>query len=197
MKSILELSDLLSIYARPNQAHIKDFFYWFPICPSEKLSELCGFLIGDGHIQGAPHWRIDFTSNNLKTLTYVNFLFYDLFEVKGKVRGCTTNKYGTMNLGINCKPLARILFLCGVPIGAKVDTDFIIPKWVTENPTIFRAFIRAYFSCEACVDKTGKIMLEQWKTVEKLGVAKQFMLQIIVGLNRHFLFWPTSNVATK
>ena len=186
MKAILHLSDLLLIYARPNQAHINDFRYWFPIFPSKKLAELCGFLIGDGHIQGAPRWRIDFTSNNLETLDYVNSLFYDLFGVGGKVRLCKTNKYGTMNLGVNCKPLARTLFLCGVPKGAKVETNFLIPKWIVSNSQFFRSFIRSYFSCEACVDKTGKIMLEQWKTVKKLSGAKKFMTQIIVGLNKHF-----------
>lgn len=134
----------------------------------------------------SARWRIDFTSNNLDTLNYVNLLFFDLFGVKGKVRCCKSNKYGTMNLGINCKPLARALFLCGIPKGAKVEINFLIPDWIISNSFFFRSFIRAYFSCEACVDKTGKIMLEQWKIVKKLYVAKKFMLQIIKGLNKYF-----------
>ncbi|MFA5931130.1 MAG: hypothetical protein WC821_02350 [archaeon] len=186
MKPILKLNELLSFYKSPSQAPVKDFKNWFPLFPSEKLAELCGFLIGDGHIQPSPRWRIDFTSNNKVTLGYVNSLFFDLFEVSGKVRKCTTNKYNTCNLGVNCKPLARTLFLCGVPTGAKVKEKFLVPNWILENKLFFRAFVRAYFSSEAVVDSYGKIMLEQWKLKENLSSGKKFMSQIIFGLKKHF-----------
>ena len=40
---------------------------------------------------------------------------YNLFKVKEKVMNCKTNHYGTMNYGVNCKPLVRVLKLIGVP----------------------------------------------------------------------------------
>jgi len=186
MKPLLKLSELLAIYERPNQARVKDFASWFPLFPSEKLAELCGFLVGDGHIQPAPRWRIDFTSSNKAALSYVNSLFFNLFRVKGKVRACTTNSYGTCNLGVNCKPLARTLFLCGVPTGAKVEKAFKVPNWVMQNKKYFRSFVRAYFTCEACVDVQNKILLEQWKLVQNLDDGRKFLSQIIFGLNAHF-----------
>jgi len=145
MGSIVRRTDLIALYKSSSFAPLSSFQNWFPLYPSEKLAELCGFLIGDGHIQPSPRWRIDFTSKNPMALNYVNSLFFDLFGVKGKIRPCTTNKYNTFNLGVNCKPLARTLFLCGVPVGAKVENDFLIPSWVVGNKFFFRAFIRAIF----------------------------------------------------
>jgi len=186
MSPLLEVSDLLAIYVKPTQAPIKDFVKWFPLFPSEKLAELCGFLIGDGHVQGALRWRIDFTSNNFKTLDYVNSLFFDLFGVKGEVRKCTTNRYGTYNLGINCKPLARTLFLCGVPTGAKVEKQFLVPSWILIDKLFFRSFIRAYFSSEATVENRGRIWFEQWKLESNIFSGINFVNQIKEGLLLHF-----------
>ncbi len=186
MLPILNLFDLLNIYKKPAQAPVDVFAKWFPLFPSEKLAELCGFLIGDGHLQPAPRWRIDFTSNNFKTLNYVNSLFFKLFEVKGKIRKCSTNKYCTYNLGINCKPLTRTLFLCGVPTGAKVEGNFYIPTWVLADKFYFRSFLRAYFSSEGCVENERRISVNQWKLVDKLSAGKKFMSQIIFGLKKHF-----------
>ena len=73
-----------------------------------------------------------------------------------------------------------------MPSGAKVSHDFCVPNWILFNKKYFRSFVRGFFSCGACVDKTGKIMLEQWKIIEKIGVAKNFMQQVILGLNKHF-----------
>jgi len=185
MKSILIFEDLFVLYK--NCAKIPVFAKkWFPVYPSEKLAELAGFLIGDGHIQGSPRWRIDFTSKDFGALNYVNILFFDLFGIKGTSRKCTTNAYGTSNLGINCKPLARLLFLCGIPVGAKVEKDFSVPNWILFNKACFRAFIRAYFSCEASVGPDNRISLEHWKLMENTVSAQIFLSQIIFGLKEYF-----------
>jgi len=186
MDSVLELSELLNIYEKPSQAPVEDFAQWFPLYPSEKLAKLCGFLIGDGHMQPAPRWRIDFTSNNFENLNYVNSLFFDLFGVKGKIRKCSTNKYNTHNLGVNCKSLTRTLFLCGMPIGAKVECSFCVPNWILVDANYFRGFVRAYFSSEGCVENERRISVNQWKLVDTLPAGKKFMSQIIFGLKKHF-----------
>jgi len=186
MRPILTLKQLLDFYDSPKQAPVKAFSKWFPLLPSKKLAEIVGYLIGDGHLQGKPKWRMDFTSNNSKTLEYFDGLIFSLFKVRGKVRKCTTNKYNTYNLGINSKALARVLFLCGVPKGAKVSQDFLVPSWILSNKSYFRSFIRSYFSCEACVDKYGSIMFEQWKLLNNLESGKLFLGQIKKGLNEYF-----------
>ena len=186
MVPILQLSDLLLIYKKPSQAPIKSFENWFPLFPSEKLAELCGFLIGDGHMQPSPRWRIDFTSNNLENLDYVNSLFFDLFGVSGKIRKCSTNLHKTYNLGVNCKYLTRTLFLCGVPTGAKVEKPFLIPKWIFTNKLFFRSFIRAYFSSEATVEDCGRIWFEHWKLEKNILSGITFVNQIKKGLFFHF-----------
>ncbi|MCX6801467.1 MAG: hypothetical protein NTZ73_04745 [Candidatus Diapherotrites archaeon] len=89
-------------------------------------------------------------------------------------------------MGINSKPLARTLYLCGVPVGAKVSQDFLIPNWIIEEKIFFRAFIRAYFSCEANVEQTKSIMLEQWKLSENLQSGAKFMKQIVFLLDEYF-----------
>jgi hypothetical protein len=49
--------------------------------------------------------------------------YIKLFQVKGKVRLCTSNRFGkTYNYGVNNKMLSRIFYKLGVPSGCKVKT---------------------------------------------------------------------------
>jgi len=75
-----------------------------------------------------------------------------IFGIEGKARECTTNFYKTYNLGVNNKPLARILAQVGVPIGNKTNVKFLIPYWIIEDKNNFARSINRLFSCEGSVD---------------------------------------------
>ena len=131
-KIIVTYEDVISTYKirKNGEKALSAYMHWFPIKSSIKLAGIIADLMGDGHLQDHPHWRLDYTSNSMEELERFNQEVYSLFGVQGKIRDCTTNQYGTMNLGINPKQLGRVLKLAGVPTGAKVLQEFSIPKWI-------------------------------------------------------------------
>lgn len=160
----------------------------FPFLPSERLAGIFGDMISDGHLQGEPKWRLDFTSKEKTELKRFEKEFFSVFGVKGKIRLCTTNKFSvTYNYGINNKPIARILFLCGVPAGNKVLQSFSVPEWILENKIFFRRFIQRVLDCEGCVDTKGKyIELQMYKSEELLGDGFIFFKEIKKKLLKHY-----------
>ncbi|TAL46816.1 hypothetical protein EPN87_04320 [archaeon] len=152
--------------------------------------------MGDGHVQGWPKWRIDFTSKDLSELSRFNKEVQDMFGVSGKVRPCTTNRFGkTFNLGINCKLLARVLNIAGAPTGAKVLKEFSIPEWVVADKENFRSFMRSLFTCEGCVSLDGRnsfVEISMWKSVQLLPSEIEFFKQIKNNLKEHFSIETTN-----
>lgn len=192
MGIILRYKEVLKTYKtrghRLNQ--LRKYKKWFPVKASESLAGIVGDLISDGNLQGEEKWRIDFTSKSIKELNRFGKEVYKLFRIKGKIRKCTTNRFESYNYGINCSPLSRILFLCGVPTGAKVKKDFKIPGWILENKKFFRRFVQRMFSCEGSIlyepPKKLQIRIDVWKLESNLDSGLRFMEDIAKGLNKFF-----------
>ena len=72
---------------------LNKYDYLFPIKGSTKLAGIVADLIGDGHLQVHPKWRIDYTSKRLSELERFNTEIFLLFGYRGKIRKNTTNKY--------------------------------------------------------------------------------------------------------
>lgn len=120
---------------------------WFPVKETPELAGLVGDLTTDGHVQGDPKLRFDFTASDKEDIMLFEQRLDDLFGVTGKIRKNTTNPYSTSyNYGVNSKPLTRILIECGVPTGSKVKTKFGVPQWIREDPECFRAYIERAFT---------------------------------------------------
>lgn len=188
MVALLSFETFLSSYRRhPSVKKFKQMEPWFPICSSPILAGLIADLMGDGHLQAASRWQIFFTSNSkVELLRFENVLF-NLFNVKGKIHPCTTNKYGTMNYTVSCAPLARMLYQIGVPAGEKVSQKYEIPAWVLEDRECFRRFVQRYFDCEGSVSAVyGSINVKMYKTDFCLDSGFAFMVAIRNGLNRYF-----------
>jgi len=159
----------------------------FPIKPSSNLAGIVGDLMGDGHLQGKPYLRLDYTSKSKKELKRFEKIFFDVFKVKGKIRKCTTNKYGTFNYGVNCKPIARALYLFGVPTGAKVLKKFLIPKWILSNKVFFASFVRRLFDCEGTIDMKSKyIEIQMYKNTKIIEDGIDFFQEIKENLDKYF-----------
>jgi hypothetical protein len=172
-------------YTRHKKSLLK-YKHWFPIKSSPELAGIVADLMGDGHLQNGP-WRLDYTSNDVGELRRFNSIIFNSFGIKGKIRKCTTNKYGTMNLGINNTALALILDHIGVPSGAKVFKKFEIPKWILLHKTLFKRFIDRLFSCEGCVDLTSKaVEIKMHKSTENVADGIDFFDTIKIHLNQHF-----------
>jgi len=74
MGVILRYKDFLETYKTRGYRlnHLKKYKEFFPIKSSSILAGLVGDLISDGHLQGNPLWRMDFTSKNLEELNSFN-----------------------------------------------------------------------------------------------------------------------------
>ncbi len=188
MKNLINLQKVIGLYKSEVHAKkaLEQYHNRFPIKSSITLAGTIADLMGDGHLQGEPNWRMDYTSNSKKELNRFGKEMFKLFGVCGKIRNCNTNKYGTMNYGVNCKPLARILHFCGAPSGAKVLKTFDIPTWITENKEYFKKFISRLFSCEATVDKAGYIEIQMHKSTDLIARGFTFFYQIKNNLEKHF-----------
>ena len=157
---------------------------WFPIKASPELAGIVADLMGDGHLQDIPKLRLDYTSKSVKELERFNKEVFDLFGVMGKIRDCKTNKYNTKNIGINNKPLARVLKLVGVSTGAKVLKKFRIPNWILEDKMLFSRFVNRLFSCEGSVDIENKgIEIKMYKSNDLIRDGIIFFEEI-----KHYLY---------
>jgi len=185
---LLTFGQLAASYPRHNKLIFdKRPLSWFPLYPSPPLAGLVADLMADGHLQGPQKWRLDYCSNSLAELNRFENVLNCLFGLKGKIRDCPTNKYGTKNYGVNCRPLAKTLFLIGVPYGNKVLKDYQVPAWVISDKTCFASFCRRYFDCEAGVDVKGRaISIELHKSTKLIRSSNVFLGQIRGGLLDYF-----------
>ena len=111
---LINKEDILLLYK--DEHYVEKILEEYPVDYSEILAGIVGDLIGDGHLQGNPKWRIDYTSNSIDELKRFEDTIFKIFKIKGKIRTCSTNKFGkTYNYGVNCKSIAIILNSLGVP----------------------------------------------------------------------------------
>lgn len=138
-------------------------------------------------MQHPPRWRFDYCSNSRGELYRFEAVLTKLFCVKGKIRPCTTNQYGTMNYGVECAPLARIFHRLGVPCGEKVSQAYSIPPWILSSKDCFRRFVQRYFDCEGNVDlHTPSIAVRTYKLNPFIDSSFQFMESMRTGFFSYF-----------
>lgn len=194
MGIILSYKDFLKTYKTRSHRirHLDNYKYLFPIKSSESLAGIISDIIGDGNLQGDPKWRLDFTSKSTEELKRFEKEIDGLFNVKGKIRECMSNRFGkTYNLGINCSPIARILFLSGAPAGQKVLTRFNIPPWIKNNKKYFRRFCQRLFSCEGHImdepnRKLPQVRISMWKSEKDFGNLNSFFKDLAVHMKKYF-----------
>jgi len=192
MRVLVRKNDLLKLFKSKfhGRNSINSHSNWFPVHSSPRLAGVVADLMCDGHLQGDPKWRLDFTSKNKNELKRFGREIFTLFCIKGKIRPCKTNKFGkTFNFGVNCKILSRILHLIGVPTGCKVKKEFLVPEWVLKDKKWFRVFIRRVFTCEGCVSverSSPFVGLEMWKVENLMDNGIKFFEQIKDRLSKFF-----------
>jgi len=190
--------DILKIYKSENAGRkaLEKYSHLFPIRPSERIAGIIGDIFGDGHMQGNPKWRFDYTSKSIKELKRFEKEIYKEFKIKGKIRECKTNMWGTTyNYGVNSKVISRVLFSFGAPVGNKVLNPLKIPKWILNDKRFFRRFIQRLFDCEGTVDSQGAIELQMWKSQALKDQGFEFFNSIKSHLKEYFDI-ETTNVFT-
>jgi len=105
---------------------------------------------------------MDYTSKSKKELRRFSNQIYLLFKIKSKIRPNNGNKFGeTFNLGINNKLLGRILNQLGVPYGAKVLKEFLIPEWILEDKEYFRNLREELLLAKELLIQVQKVLLSE------------------------------------
>ena len=186
---ILESKDILKKYKSKEAGNIaiERYISFLPIKASSELAGIIADLTGDGHIQGEPKWRFDYSSNSEDELQRFNSAIKNMFGISGKIRKCTTNKYDTKNLGVNNKIVAIILEGTGAPIGNKVHKKFRIPSWIINNKIFFARYMNRLFSCEGNVDIKGKTLeIKMYKSTELIQDGIAYFKEIQSALHTHF-----------
>lgn len=194
MGIILRYKDFLNTYKTRGHRikHLEEYKKLFPIKSSPSLAGIVADLICDGHLQGDPKWRIDFTSKDTEELKRFENEITKIFGVSGKIRECLTNAYAkSYNMGINCSPLARILLLMGVPPGQKVLQNFDIPEWIVNDKECFRVFCKRVFTCEGSImnekrRKIPQIRLEMWKEESLIKNGEGFLDSLCKTMKKYF-----------
>lgn len=188
---LITFNDIRREYASLSResASLRKYSYIFPIEASESLAGVIADLLGDGHLQKKSAWRFDYTSKDKKELLRFENELYKLFKIKGKIRKCYGNKWKTSyNYGVNNSVLARAIYLCGVPFGAKVAKKFRVPKWIMQNKNYFRFFVRRLFACEGYVwhGPSPGIGINMWKKTYLKNNGATFFNDIKSGLWKFF-----------
>jgi len=199
---LITSNDVLKLYKSNAKAKKQLYRYksWFPLIGSKKLSGVVADLMCDGHLQGDPWWRFDYTFKLFEEKNRFENEIFSLFGIKGRARPCTTNKFSkTFNYGVNCRPLARLLCLCGVPSGNKVLTKYSIPHWILNDKENFRRFVQRFFTCEGTAwgGTSPGIRIEVWKKISIMDNCKDMLDTISIYLDKFFKIKTTRTFTTK
>ncbi len=201
-ESLVKFENVLKTYKSKyhGKKALEKYRKWFPLFPSERLAGIIADLMCDGHIQPPKKLRLDYTSKSKKELRRFGKEIYNIFKIKGKIRPCKTNKFGkSYNYGVNCKPLCRLLILCGAPAGNKQTTEFTIPKWILTNKKYFKRFLQRVFSCEGTVslEDSPFVGIVMYKSLNQYSNGLKFFNDIKKYLFIHFKIETTNIFSEK
>jgi len=116
---------------------------------SEQLAELCGIIMGDGHVN---NYQISMTTNlrtDYKHALFVQKLFKSCFSTPVSIRK-RYNK-NVVIVVLSSKVAADFLVKKGLVRGHKINADMRIPAWIKKNKAYSKAFIRGLFDTDGCV----------------------------------------------
>lgn len=125
-----------------------------PATVNEKFGAFLGYLIGDGHISRVKR-HLGLTSADEEQALHFLELVQDLFGVTASIQ-LDENRWRVLaHAEMLSDLLQQELGLCDGPSAARKE----IPAQVLRSPEpVVRAFLRAYFDCDAYAGKQGVIL---------------------------------------
>ncbi|MFA6328723.1 MAG: LAGLIDADG family homing endonuclease [Candidatus Micrarchaeia archaeon] len=145
-------------YASESAAYFKKIL---PIFPSPDLAAIAADLMTDGHIAVRKYYNskkyayVGFFSDDISELERFNSRLKRVFKIEGAIKEWGFRKNGrSKGCIISNARLARLLVLCKIPAGDKVQQRYKIPSWVVGgSKEIQRAFLRRSFTCEGSISR--------------------------------------------
>lgn len=116
---------------------------------SARLAELIGILMGDGHL-GVYQVTV---STSLETDTehavFVSSLFQSVFGIEAST--VMRRSRNVLIVTLSSKMACDYLRAVGMATGNKLTTGLYPPKWIVENESYCKAFIRGLIDTDGCV----------------------------------------------
>jgi len=148
MNVVVSKEQFINSYRRKcNGIKVSQQVEWLPLFVSNELSELVGCILSDGSIEHSytgtyrPK-RIDFISPNKSIQKRIRYILQKIFKVKPE------EHYFRDTLGLRIKNanIARVIWLCGIPMGDKTSQEYDVPSWIKNGTQDIKSFfLRAYF----------------------------------------------------
>lgn len=116
---------------------------------SKSLAEFMGILFGDGHLS---NYQVIVTTNSqtdYKHALFVQLLMKKLFHTSTTIK--KRKNENTITIISSSKALVNFLNQQNMPIGNKIKHGLSVPKWIKNNTTYQRAFIRGLFDTDGCI----------------------------------------------
>lgn len=131
---------------------------------SKKLAELCGIILGDGHVEyytkGKKNrsYSLTITGHSIEDYhylaNYTSKIIKSIFKEKPKIRMVPNNN--VTYIRINGKNLVIILNKLGLKSGNKKKNNQGIPKWIKEDNKYLKACIRGLIDTDGSIHKISK-----------------------------------------
>ncbi|NIO23101.1 MAG: hypothetical protein GTN38_03695 [Candidatus Aenigmarchaeota archaeon] len=89
MTILVTLKDVLKTYKSNKAGYnaLKPYVKWFPLKPTAELAGVVADLICDGHLQGEPKWRVDFTFKLIKDKNFFREFVKRFYSCEGTCWG--------------------------------------------------------------------------------------------------------------
>lgn len=116
---------------------------------SEKLAELMGILVGDGHLS---KYQVSITTNAKTDREHALFtcsLIKELFNISVSLKN--RKNENTLNIIVSSKNLVKFLHCKGMPTGNKIQNHLSVPCWIFKQKSYQKAFIRGLFDTDGCI----------------------------------------------
>jgi len=141
-----------------------------------KLAYFLGYLQGDGSIE-SNRKRINFTDGSLEQLERINFISYQLFKVKGKIREINTSISKKIAYTLEIGSLVLNSYLSDVfGINRGIKTNLKVPPILIANKDVLRWYLKGLFDADGTLPKNPKKAKQLFIDITLKD--KEFILQI-------------------
>lgn len=131
---------------------------------SENLAELCGIILGDGHLEyyqdgkKIRSYGLTVTGHSLEDLNFlkkhVNNLIKQLFDYSSRYKGSSTKQ--AIYLIVNGKKLVEFFTEIGIKSGNKKTHNQGIPNWILDNENYLKACLRGLIDTDGSIHYISK-----------------------------------------
>lgn len=146
--SVMKISQTMASKPRSNfyQWQLKNKKIYLNFKKDERLAELIGVVLGDGHIQAFPRTERLIVSSNSQNIGFIKRYKMLIQNIFGKQPLCMKSKNSScVRVSIYEKYISKRL---GIAIGNRQKAIFKTPKWILRNKKFLISYLRGLYEAE-------------------------------------------------